>query len=48
MTGSALVDAALNSLENVDDDRVVTIAVAIWCLRSSRQKSSSDRAELIK
>jgi HEAT repeats len=36
-SGSVLADAALNSLENVEDDRAVTIAGAI--LRSSRHRS---------
>jgi HEAT repeat protein len=37
---SALADAALNGLENVDDHRAITIAGAIRRLRSSRQNST--------
>jgi HEAT repeat protein len=43
----ALADAALNGLENVDDHRAITIVAAIRRLRSSRQNSTSDRAEAI-
>ena len=46
-SSSALADAALNGLESVDDHRAFTIAGAIRRLRSSRQNSSSDRAEVI-
>ena len=45
-SSSALADAALNGLENVDDHRAFTIAEAIRRLRSS-QDASSDRAEVI-
>jgi HEAT repeat protein len=47
-SSSALADAALNSLENVDDHRAITIAAAIQRLRSSRQNSISDRADIYK
>lgn len=43
----ALADAALNSLENIDDDRAVAIASAIRRLQSSGPHSNSDRIEVI-
>jgi HEAT repeats len=46
-SNSALADAALNGLENVDDHRAITIVAAVRRLRSSRQNSTSDRAEAI-
>jgi HEAT repeat protein len=45
-SSSALADAALNGLENIDDHRAITIAGAIRHLRSSRQ-NLTDPAELI-
>jgi len=45
-SSSALADAALTGLENVDDHRAITIAGAIRRLRSSRQNSASDTAEV--
>jgi len=47
-SNSALADAALNGLENVDDHRAVIIAGAIRRLRSSWQNSASDRADIYK
>jgi HEAT repeat protein len=47
-SSSALADAALNGLENVDDHRAFTIAGAIRRLRSSQQNASSDCAEMIR
>ena len=47
-SNSALADAALNGLENVDDHRAVIIAGAIRRLQSSRQNSTSDRADIYK
>jgi HEAT repeat protein len=44
----ALADAALNGLENVDDHRAIIIVDAIRRLRSSRQNSTSDRADINK
>jgi hypothetical protein len=46
-SGSVLADAALISLENVDDDRAAGIAAAIRRLRLSRENSSPARAGAI-
>jgi len=45
-SSSALADAALNGLENVDDHRAFAIAGTIRRLRSSQQNASSDCAEV--
>jgi HEAT repeats len=47
-SSSVLADAALISLENVDDHRAIAIAGAIRRLRSSRQNATSDSADIYK
>jgi HEAT repeat protein len=47
-SNSALADAAVKGLENVDSPRAIIIAGAIRRLRSSRQNSTSDRADIYK